>query len=53
MVNAITALIGEIPVYLQWIVAPCCIILFTFISHIVFEVFCTFFQFFGFKGGHF
>lgn len=47
MIDLIMNLIGTIPIEYQWIVGICVIILFTFVTHIVFEVFGTLFNMLG------
>ncbi len=47
MIDLITNLIGTIPSEYQWIIGVCAIVLFTFATHLVFEVIGTLFNLFG------
>lgn len=51
MWQSILSFIGTLPPYAEWVLAPCLLVLFVFVAHIVFEVFATFMQVFGYKGG--
>lgn len=47
MIEAITSLVGLMPVGYEWVIGLMVVILFTFVVHVVFEVIGTFFNFFG------
>lgn len=51
LIQLIVNFIGYIPDGYQWIVGICAIILFTFITFIVFELICAFFGMLSIGGG--
>lgn len=47
MIDMISNVIGEVPAQYEWVLGVMAIVLFTFVTHIVFEVIGTFFNMFG------